>query len=401
MTSKKPFIKPLELITLTLGSAIMFPYTFLPILKSYPKNSDIWVALILALLFIVIIDLPLLFIVKKFRGLNINQAFEAIAGKIAGKIALICYFAFFFLCFFACMMIAMQFIHTSIMVKTPMWAIVMTALIPATYAAAKGPGVVARISVFIVPTILITIIIFALAGVEYYEINHLLPILADSYFLDILKGALITALRFSEVTIILVFSYFLKQGTSAIRVYFINLFLFGAFFLLILVPVLLTFGYMLASRAINPYFLFARQVQLFNMIEKVQSLNTIVWFPGVILKMAIYNCMASFVLSNMIKKVKAPTMSIILSVLVFILSVIPAIDNTMVISKILSDEVMPYFMFGLVLVIPLILVIIYGITKKKVDERVQKVMNEEKNTQSENEAIKHALPNNDPIAKDV
>jgi spore germination protein KB len=399
MTSRKPFIKPLELITLTLGSAIMFPYTFLPILNSSPKNSDVWVALVLALFLIVIINLPLLYIIKKFRGLNINQIFDAIAGKIAGKIALVFYFAFFFLCFFVCMMLSIQFIQTSIMIKTPAWALVLTAIIPATYAASKGPGVVARLSVFVVPLILLTVIIFAISGAEFYQIDHILPICADSYFLDILKGALSTAFRFSEVVIVLVFSYFLKQGTSAIKVYFINIILFGAFFLLILLPVLLTFGYTLASRAFNPYFLFARQVQLFNMIEKVQSINTLVWFPGTILKMSIYNCMAAFILSNMIKKVKAPIISIVMSVIAFILSLIPAIENTMTIGKILSDDVMPYFMFGLILVIPLILIIVYRINKKKVDERVQKVMNDEASEQSPEEAKKHALPNNDPIAK--
>jgi hypothetical protein len=282
-----------------------------------------------------------------------------------------------------------------------MWAVVLTAIIPATYAASKGPGVVARLSVFIVPIILFTIILFAATGAEFYKTSHILPILADSYVLDILKTALVTALRFSEVTIILVFSYFLKQGTSAIKVYFINIALFGLFFLMILIPVLLTFGYTLASLAFNPYFLFTRQVQLFDMIEKVQSLNTLIWFPGIILKMAIYNCMAAFILSNMVKKVKASVFSVVLSAIAFILSTIRVIDNSRVIEKLLSDEVMPYFMLVVVVAVPLILIIIYAINKKKVDERVQKVMNDEKEAQSPQDAQKHAMPNNDILSKEI
>ncbi|NLL56334.1 MAG: endospore germination permease [Clostridiales bacterium] len=400
MTKVKPFIKPLELITLVLGSALMFPYTFLPILRSYPKNSDVWVVFIVGMMLTAIINLPILFLVKKFRGLNINQIFEAISGKVIGKIFLVMYIMFFLMCFFTCMMISMQFINVSIMKKTPMWALALTALIPATYAASKGPGVVARISVFITPVMVLTILIFAINGSEFYKVDHLLPILADSYFIEILKGAFIVAVRFSEVTILFVFSYFLKQNTSAIKSYFVVLILLTISFLLILLPVLLTFGYTLASRAFNPYFLFARQVLLFDMIEKVQSLNTMIWFPGITLKLAIYNSMAAFVISNFSKKIKAPIVSIVIGVVAFVVSFIPILDKNLVIEKLLSDTVMPYFLFALIVVIPLVLVIVYLITKKKVDKKVVQLLEQEQNTLTPQEAAKHAISHEDALAEE-
>lgn len=396
MTTRS-FIKPLELLMLTLGSAIMFPYTFLPILTTYPNNRDVWIAAIIAVFLIIIFNLPLLYFVKKFRGLTLNQVFESISGKIFGKFFAILYVLFFIMCFFACMLLSTQFVHSSLMIKTPMWALVLLALVPATYAAIKGPGVVARISVFIVPPIFITVILFALTGAEFFDINVLKPILADSYFLDIIKGAAFTALRYSEIMIIFIFSYFLKQGASPIKVYFLNILLFGIFFLMILLPVLLTFGYTIASRSFNPYHLYARQVQLFDMIEKVQSLNTIVWFPGSLLKLSIYNCMASFILSEMFTKVKASIFSIALSILVFILSLIPAFDTTMFIGDLMSDQVMPLIILSLVVVIPIILLIIYFLTKKKVDAKMEKLRNDIENEKTEEEKTKHAMPNNDPV----
>lgn len=382
MTTRKPFIKPLELLMLSLGSAIMFPYTYLPIFNTYPKNQDVWVVLLVSIPLIIIFDTPLLYIIKKFRGLTLNQVFDAISGKILGKIAAICYVLFFIMCFFTCMLVAMQFINLSIMVETPMWALLLAALIPITYAASKGPGVVARISVLVVPAILSTIILFSLAGTEFFDLTNIKPIVADSYFLDIIKGAVFTAARFSEISIIFVFSYFLKQGADPIKVYFINILLYVIFFLMILLPVILTLGYTFASRSFNPYFLFTRQVELFNIIEKVQSLNTLAWFPGTLLKLTIYNCMASFIITQMFKKLKHSAVSIALSILVFILALIPAIDKTMVIELLLSDQIMPYVIFIVVTIIPTILLIIYGITKKKVDKKVLNLLAQEDETKS-------------------
>lgn len=361
---------------LMVGSAIMFPYTFLPILNSVPKNRDVWVSFIVSLVLMIFLNAPILYIAKKFRGLSINQIYEAISGKIVGKILLFVYVLFFTMCYFTCMLVALQFIQSSIMLRTPMWAMVLLTIIPITYAATKGPGVVARLSVFIVPLILLTIIIFAVSGAEFFELSLIKPVLADSYFLDILKGAFSTATRFSEVSILLVFSYFLKPDASTTRAYFVNLALFGIFFLLILLPVLLTLGHELALSTINPYFVYTRQVQLFNVIEKIQSLNTMVWYPCMLLKLSIYNCMASFVLSQMFKKVKQPgVFSIGISVLCAILAVIPFLDRTVVTSTLLSDAVMPNVIFVLVTVIPFIMLIVYGLRKKKVDQKVQDIMN--------------------------
>lgn len=380
--TNKPKVRAIELIFLAVGSAIMFPYTFLPILSTYPKNHDVWVVFLVSIIFILILNAPLLYITNKFRGLTISQVFDAISGKIIGKIAALFYILLFFMCGISCMMLALQFLNTSLMVKTPLWALLIITLIPVTYASMKGAGVIARIAVIIVPVILITIIFFGIMGIEFMEISSIMPILSDTFFLDIIKGSFLTALRFSEISIIFVFSYFLKNSVSINKIYFKSLLVFGIFFMLILFPVLLTFGYEMASISFNPYFLYTRQVQVFNIIEKVQSINTLAWFPGILLKLAIYNFMAAFTLGQIFKKVKVPTFSLCISILTFIICIIPNIDNTMFFDFVLSDRFFPYAILFVVTVIPLLLTIVYGINKKRTDQKVAKLLEEAKNTEN-------------------
>ncbi|NCA66804.1 MAG: hypothetical protein EOM87_01925 [Clostridia bacterium] len=383
--TKASSISPLQLLLLTVGSALMFPYTFMPVLNTYPYNQDVWAVLVVSLFYIVIFNLPLLFIMIKFRGLTINEIFDTISGSAVGKALSIIYVLLFLMCYSACLMVALQFVSITLMPSTPMWALLFVAIIPITYIAIKGAGVIGRLATFIVPLILITIIVFALAGIKMMEFDNLKPILADSSFLDINLGAMYTAARFSEISIFLVFSYFLRKDADIKKNYFLSVAVFAVFILIMVLSTLLVLGYDIASICYNPYYIFTRQVQLYESLEKVQALNLFVWFPGTLLKLSIYCFMAAFVLNRMFKKVSRKKFAIGLSALVYIICSIKIINNTEFLQYIGSDRFFPYVIFAICFVIPLILVAIYFMRKKKINEKLTlalKKNNDEQNSEA-------------------
>lgn len=364
--SKKPVIGPVQLLLMSVGSALVFPYTFMPILSAPPANQDAWIVLFMAIAYIFIISSPLLFLMNKFRGINTNEMTEIILGKFLGKGAAIIFALFFIYCFMACMLITAIFINLYIFPRTPMWALLLYMIFPVTYAVYKGAGTISRLAMFIVPFIMLTIIIFLVLGLELIDLSALQPVLADSTFLELNQGAFLTGARYSEILIFLVFSFWLKEKSSINKTYAAALGTFALFFLLILVPTLTVLGVEFGKHAWNPYFMYTRQVRGYDFIERVQSLNTLAWFPAALLKLMIYNFMGCYILSGVVKAKSHKGFVIPVSLIGFFLCMLPIMNKSSTVELLRSDKVFPFFVLPATFAVPVILLIVYFFRREKI-----------------------------------
>ena len=364
---KKPMITSAQLLLMALGSALIFPYTFMPILTTPPANQDVWVVLLMSFAYILVFNTPILILMNRFRGIQVHEMVETTMGKFLGKILLIPLILFFLYCFIACMLITIQFINIYISPSTPPWALLILMLIPISYASYKGAGTIGRLATIIVSFVLFTVVIFFLMGIEKMDPTVLQPMLADSKFSDLNMGAFYTGARYSEILIFFVFSFYLKKEASINRTYLLTLLVFAVSFLAILLPILFVLGPDLAEHEWNPYYVYTRQVGLFGFLERVQSINTLAWFPASILKLAIYNYMASHVLSGMLSAKTHRTFVIPLSVLAFIVCMLPFINTTDTVLMLRSDHVFPWVIIPVIFVVPLIIALVYWMRHKKID----------------------------------
>lgn len=363
--TKKPIIDSTQLLFMAVGSALVFPYTYMPILTTPPANQDVWVVLILSLVYIVAINTPLLFLVNRFRGQKANAVFETILGKFFGKMAALIYVAFFIYCYTACSLITVIFIRLYIFPETPGWSLLLYMAVPISYAAYKGAGVIGRLSVFLVPFLMLTILIFLALGMDHMDLHVLQPVLADSTLLDLNKGAFLTAARYSEILIFFMFSFFLKRKANINKTYAVSLGIFGISFLLILIPTITTLGVEYAKHAFNPYFVFTRQVNSYDFIERVQALNTLAWYPASLLKLIMYNFMGSFMLAEVVHAKSHKGFVIPISIIGFILCLFPALNKASTVALLRSDAVFPFVVLPVTVLLPLIMVMIYFLRRKK------------------------------------
>ncbi|MEM5771075.1 MAG: GerAB/ArcD/ProY family transporter, partial [Bacillota bacterium] len=249
----------------------MFPYTFLPALRTPPANQDSWFVAILMFIYVLILNAPLLFLMNKFRGLNINETIEIVLGKFFGKAAAVIFAGFCLFCYTACMLMGIIFLNIFVFPDTPSWALSLYFIVPVIYASLKGAGTIGRLATFIASFMIVTIVFFFLLGTNKMDFSILQPVLADSTFLELNQGAFLTASRYSEIIIFFVFSYFLKQNASINKTYAASLATFGTCVLLIMIPVLTVLGPDFAKHAWNPYFTYTRQLEAYDFIQRVQS----------------------------------------------------------------------------------------------------------------------------------
>lgn len=369
---KKSAVTPVQLVLISVGSALVFPYTFMPILNAPPANQDVWAVLLLTFVYIFILNFPILFFMNKYRGIPINEMSELTLGKVFGKIALIPIALFCVLCFIICMLITAIFINLYIFPDTPTWALLVFMVVPVSYAAYKGAGVVARLANFVVPIAILTAVLFFILSIPEMDFAIFQPVLAESTFLELNLGAFLTASRYSEILIFWVFSYYLIEKSSLNKTYATAQLIFLISFFLILIPTVTVLGVEYAKRTWNPYFTFTRQIVLFDFMERMQPFNLMAWFPCALLKLSLYNYMTSYILAGIFKAKTHKSFVIPISAAAFIVCLLPLMNKSSTVDLLRSDEVFPYFILPAIFVIPLIQLIVYLIRRKKIGQTLSK-----------------------------
>jgi spore germination protein KB len=375
--SVKTKINASELILITVGSALMYPFTILPVLNSPPANQDVWISALVSIIYIILISVPSLVLINKFRGLNINQTAEIISGKIFGKVFLFMFVLFSMFCYVACSITMLVFVRTYLLEKTPDWAILLALSVPVLYGAYKGAGTIGKISLFIVPLMLSIALFYFVIAIPNIKLDAIKPVLADSELLDINLGAFLSAARYSDILEFFVFSYYLVKKSSINKTFFTNLIIFGITYFIIVFPTITVLGPLIAKEQMSPYFVFTRQLETYDFLRRLQSLNILVWFPGAIFKIMLHAYMIGFIFKNMFKtKTHKPFIAGIV-ILAFFIIILGMPDSASAIQYLKSDALFPYVVFFIAFVVPLTLVIIYLCRKKTVDKEFEKMKKEE------------------------
>lgn len=387
----KPTLTSNQIAFMIAGSSLMFPYTFLSLLRVTPANQDVWIVALLSFLFIIILNYPLLFLTEKFRGVDIVDTHELILGKTAGKLVsgLLCFFTFF--CLTACMLSIALYIKQYVLSETPLWMMFLFLIVPFSFASIKGPGVIGRLAVFIVPLIVVTVAFFALLGLEDWDVQRILPILADSTVSEIGYGAFIAACRFSEVIILFLFSFFLSKESTVKGTYFKGFIIYAVNLFLIVFSTLSFFGPDIAKHANNPFLTYSRLIGGDDMFQRVQAINLFTWFAGSITKLIIYNYMCTYILARIINKPKIAQKHLVIPVasLSYVLCLMPPWRRMAVIHFLNNDLVFSGVVLFFIILIPALVLLIYLLRKKNVDAALQQKKKQVAETERAYEQAQH------------
>ncbi|MDD4000053.1 MAG: GerAB/ArcD/ProY family transporter, partial [Bacilli bacterium] len=288
-------------------------------------------------------------------------------GKVFGKIILIPFVLFCMFCFIACLLITKIFITLYIFPDTPAWVLILFMIVPITYAAYKGAGVISRLSNFIVPIALFAVLLFFILSLTDMDFSIFQPVLADSTFLEINQGAFFTAARYSEILIYWVFSFFLMKKSNLKKTYAVTLLIFLVSMALMVIPTVSVLGVEYAKRTWNPYYTFTRQIELFHSIERIQTLNLMAWFPCALFKLSIYAFMTSYIVANIFKAKTHKPFVIPTSAFAFAICLLPVMNKSSTIEILRSDQVFPYFILPATFGVPLIILIVFLFRKNKIN----------------------------------
>ncbi len=348
-------LSSLQVILLLVNGRLISELIYQPSIVTPPANQDVWVAEILALVYLFIICGPLLFLTGRFTAMTPAQYGEKIMGKTIGKTLGLVSLAVLLLHCQLQLSLAVDFLEAVLLPETPPYATALFMLIPCAYLVYKGLESMGRLIELFTPTFLAVIILFTLLNVKDMKYNVFLPILADSDFGQISHGAWSIASRFTEVIVLGMLAPYIREKKSTTRIFTCAAVVATAFLLLVTLSVQARLGIVLSKEEVFPYYSFVRQISAYDVIERVESLNVFVWFTGWFLKFSLYLYLALLGLSQVFRLRSHQPLIIPAVVALYIIALESPLARTVVVSDLASYRVLPYISFIAIFIVPAVL----------------------------------------------
>jgi len=357
-------VSVIQVILLLVNGRLLTEMLYQPAVKTPPANQDMWITEILALIYLFIICMPLLFLSNKFENMTLVQYVETIMGKVIGKLLGLLFIAILLLYTQLQLALAAIFLKTIIIPETPEYATMLLMLTACTYAAYKGLECLGRLAEFFVPFYFIIIILFFVLSSKDMKFEVFLPILADTDFGQLNFGALNIASRYTEIIILSMLVPHINKKKHVNTIFAYSTVIFTFLFLMATISTQSILGIAPAKEENFPYFIFVKQIRAFDFIERIESLNVLIWFLGWFLKFSLYQYFAAASLAQILGRKSHKIFIIVIAALMFIIAVKSEILDIVMLNFIGSYKVLPYIGFVPIFIIPLVVLAVYYFRRK-------------------------------------
>lgn len=358
MITSRQAILMLTMFRLTL----VISYT--PSLGLPPANQDVWIAVIVSFVYTIIFRIPILFLANKFKDMSIMEYIEKIMGKFIGKTIVIFYGLYFTIYSIYTLVVQSQLVGVAILTRTPYWIIIFFVTVISIYICLKEIVVIYWISEFIVPIALFSIISLVLLGLGNVDFQLLLPILADSTFLEINQGAMMLSFIITDI-LILVMSVPYLENKEDINKIFIK----GTIYSLILVVIIIVvtqgaLGIEQAKHSNYPFYIYTRLINYNSVFEKIDLIFVLAWLSANVGRIIVYMYLAYLSFKYIFKIKNEKLMIYFISIFVSLISLYLSNMGFRTMSQGLLNEALMYLSIIFVTVIPLIIMMVYFIRRK-------------------------------------
>lgn len=251
----------------------------MPTVTISPANQDAWIADILSGLLILILAIPILIMASRFRDMSYNEYFEIILGKPIGKAVNLLYTLYLLIIVLLSVILLSDFLLSTVYPETPMYAIVIFMLVPCMYASYKGIECIGRASVIFGIFIFFVILIYFVLSINNMDFKTFLPVIRDSSLTQLAFGTFNNATRFCDCFVFFMFIPYVKknQNYSPTKILVMLVIAFTFFNTLIVIATQAVLGIGLASSLRYPYFISIQQINLFDIIQRIEFFNVIGW----------------------------------------------------------------------------------------------------------------------------
>ncbi len=365
----KESITSRQTIALMTISRLALAISIMPTINIRPHNQDTWVVVLISIVYTHVIMTPLLFLANKFKDLTMIGYLEVIHGKIIGKVVGLLYGLYFLANAFNASTIQSELITTSILSDTSEALVVIAMMVTCIYAVSRGYETGLRASEVLAPISLLIITILVLLGVNNFKYYLILPVLADSTFLDINLGAMELSTYYSEIFILTMLIPYLEQKEDITKILSKSTIYSMGLLSIIVIVAQISLGVEYIKHSNFPFLAYVRSIDIFNIVERIESLAVMGWLITSLSRVSAFLMISVAAFREVFNKDNKE--KIILPITGLILTIITLwVINTRSVIIYRGDlnliRIVTFTIF--VIVIPLVTCIVYFIRRKSIEK---------------------------------
>lgn len=275
MNSDKITSRQLVLLIAAFGLSMTISYMFS--LDLPPGNQDVWIVVLLAFFYALIVRIPLLFLISKFPNLTLVEILEKVLGKYLGKFLGLFYALYFTAYSILIVLLQAQLVGVNILSRTPNWIIIGLLIVTILYIGTKGLVIMCWTGELVTPISLVSIVILILLGLKNVDFTTLFPILADSTLSEINKGALMFSVLVNDVFVIVKCTPHLEEKKDIYKIYIYGSLIFTLIGAASVIVTQGAIGLEQARHIIYPFLMYTRNISYISAFERIDVLFVIAW----------------------------------------------------------------------------------------------------------------------------
>lgn len=343
---------------------LMLTMAFLPYVNSPPWSQDLWISSILAFPMHIILALPVYTLAKRFSKLSLIESIEAILGP-GGKILGALYVWFFLHRTSTILRELGEFLTAVPYPETPIIVFIIASALCAAYAVFHGLETIGRLAEIIAPVILSSVFLVFLLIAKDVDISNLTPVLEDG-IVPVLYGAFVIAAR----TTMGMFLWILIPYINEPRKIRNSLLIVFLIFSLHLTPSAITtigvFGVKQAKSLDFPFFKLVRMISIGDFLERIDALFVGFWALGMLIEITTHYYLAVLTGAQLLNLKDYRPIVVAMGTVMVSMSIFQA-DSMIALNEFLSYRVLTLYNLLFTFAIPLLLLIVAVIRKKRAD----------------------------------
>ncbi|MEI4768160.1 endospore germination permease [Psychrobacillus sp. FJAT-51614] len=353
-------------IFFTIGSSILY----VPSILSIKVQQDAWIATIIATIVGLLVIWLYITISMWFPKLTYIQVNEKIFGKVLGKTFSIMFVLMLFLYSSSLIAHSGTFLITQIFPKTPAAPLNIMMTIIIVMGVRLGLETIARSAEILIFVFFILFLILSVALIPQVNYLNLEPFL-QSKPTSILGASFVLVIvsTVNSITLLVIFPAFLKEIKKAKKNFIIGNIIGSIIIIIITTLCIFVLGSPTTSRQVYPSYALAKVINVGDFLTRIESLMATLWILCIFFKSILYFYAATFGLSQILNIKDYRPLTYPLGIIMVVLSLLFYPD---ILDQYKFDAKIAVILSTIIgIFIPLLLVLIYMIRKKKLKKDPQ------------------------------
>lgn len=360
-----------EIISSKQGVVLVFLYTLgdtLLVLTGFEARKDVWIAVLVALVFGIILMWLYGSILEKFPGMDIYEISERAFGRLGGKVICVIYIWFSLHLGALVLRTLVEFINTLGLESTPALIPGAVFIVLCAWAVKEGIEVLGRWSEILLIWFIFTFIFLLILSVTIFDITKLQPIFYGG-IKPILRGAFSAfAFPFGEVVIFLMVFDSLDKKASPKKVLITGITLAGLYIAYLSARNVSILG---INMVLNDYFstyTAISRINVGNFFQRLEIAVSLVFLIGIFIKVSLCIFAASKGFSRLFNLKDYRFIVVPVSLLIFNLSSF-VYENIIEMTK-APSKIWPYYSLPFEVIIPILIFVLLKIKNRS--DNIQK-----------------------------